>query len=107
MPKLTLKMPTELRGFPHRLAEAMVGVTQQELEGLSGISQSAISRLRSGRPSGGSILHVVLIAQALNVRIGWLLVGEGPMRPGGPLEFFDADAHRTADVPVRTKHHQK
>jgi transcriptional regulator with XRE-family HTH domain len=109
MPKLTLKMPPEVRGLPSRLKTAMGDMTQDELKKRSGVAQSAISRLLNRkRASGGMIGHIVLIAKALNVRVGYLAVGEEPMRRPGeteppPLDVIDADAQDAPNVRMRAK----
>ena len=109
MPKTVLKQPSELRGFPTRLRGLLkeLALTQQDLEKLSGVSQSAISRLMSGRDNGGYVLHALLIANAANVRLGWLLLGEEPRALGKPPQLWNADAKGASHVAARAKDHKK
>lgn len=113
MPKLTIPIPAEARELPLRLALAIKAarLTQGELGKRTGIAQSAISRLLSERPSGGLVAHVVTLAIALDVRVGWLLVGEEPMRPPGsraPIVIdADAQAKRPAHVAMRAKNKRR
>lgn len=115
MPKVTIKVPIEVQTLPLRLQDAMkrAGVNQPELARRSGVAQSAISNLCSAaRSAGGSLGHVVLIANALGIRVGWLAVGEEPMRAPGSRApvIVDADAiagrKRSPHVSVRTKEHK-
>ena len=109
MPKLTIKTPPEVQELPLRMELAMRagGVNQVELARRTKVAQSAISRLLSERPSGGLVAHLVTIANALDVRVGWLLVGEEPMRlPGSRAPVvIDADAasQRAPHVSMRAK----
>jgi hypothetical protein len=122
MPKVTVATPLEVTGMPVRLHGAMQAVaqasglkklTQTQLQELSGVAQSSISRLlNKKRAGGGHVAHAVLIAQALGVRPGWLIVGEEPMRPAGAVvprlpQVVDADAQRPANVGVAAKHGKK
>jgi transcriptional regulator with XRE-family HTH domain len=122
MPKITVKVPLEVTGLPGRLRVAMKAVatasglpklTQEQLESLSGVAQSSISRLLNERRSaGGHIAHAVLIANALAVRPAWLIVGEEPMRAAGAVipilpKIIDADAQRPANVRVRAEDNKK
>lgn len=122
MPKITVQVPLEVTGLPGRLRVAMKDVatasglpklTQEQLETMSGVAQSSISRLLNEKRSGGGhIAHAVLIANALGVRPAWLITGEAPMRAAGvavPIlpKVIDADAQRPANVRVRAEHDKK
>lgn len=113
MPKVTIKVPVEVKLLPSRMEQAMQleGVDQRELGRRAGLSQSTVSRLLTGRETGGSVAHVVLAARALRVRVGWLIEGEEPMRPGSRAPVvIDADAaagDHSPDVPVRSKHNRR
>lgn len=119
MPKHTIRTPHEMRGFSLRLAQAIKEseLTQKEIERASGVSQGAISKLTAERPGGGTLAHIILVAKALNVRVGWLAVGEEPMRahgivapaaPASPV-VVDADAarKRAPHVQVRAKNNKR
>lgn len=112
MPKVTVKVPTEVQTLPLRLMEAMsdAHLNQPELSRRTGIAQSAISRLcsldkRTRRKTGGSLAHIVILAEALGVRVGWLAVAEPPKRAPGarPPIVIDADAvaQSSTDVAMR------
>lgn len=103
MPRVTIDVPPEVQQLPLRLELAMraAGVNQVELARVSGVGQSAISRLLSGRETGGALAHIVLIARALGVRVGWLAVGEEPMREAG----HRGPAVVNADAPPQFAHH--
>ena len=52
-------------------------LTQKELSSASGLSQSTIAQIESGRNSGTRFADK--LADALNVSVNWLLTGLGPM----------------------------
>lgn len=116
MPKLTVKVPSEVQTLPLRLQQAIdeARVTQAQLAKHTGVAQSAISRLcsterKSRRKMGGSVAHVAILAEALRVRVGWLIMNEPPERAPGvkPPIIIDADAAQNApDVRMRAKHHK-
>jgi transcriptional regulator with XRE-family HTH domain len=112
MPKVTIKVPIEVQLLPSRMEQAMklMGIDQGELVKRSGVGQSTISRLLTGRETGGSVAHVVLVARALGVRVGWLVEAEEPMlAPARGPRIIDADAasESSANVPVRPKNNSR
>jgi transcriptional regulator with XRE-family HTH domain len=119
MPKITIDVPLEVTGLPVRLRAAMKDVatasklkriTQEQLEAVSGVAQSSISRLlNEKRAGGGHIAHAFLLARALGVRPAWLITGEEPMRAANAVvpvfpKIIDADAESAPDVRVRSEH---
>lgn len=86
-------------------------LNQVELAKRSTVAQSAISRLLSERETGGLLAHLVILAKALDVRLGWLAVGEEPMRPPGsrgPVVIdADAAAQGSPHVRMRAKHKKR
>lgn len=112
MPKVTITVPQEVRDLPVRLRDAMkaADLNQPALAKRAGIGQPTIQRLLEGRETGGQVAHIVLIARALGVRVGWLAANEEPMRdpPKAPI-VVDADAvtQHAPHVSVRAKHHKR
>jgi transcriptional regulator with XRE-family HTH domain len=123
VPQVSHKLsPSWLKAVGHRLGEAMsdADFTQKDLEHASGVSQGNISLLlNAGRETGGTLLNAIRLANALRVRVGWLLEGEGPKRSAGitippkptlvdpKAELIDADEESGSHVPVRAKHAKK
>ena len=123
MPRVSHKLsPGWLKGVARRLDEAMADAefTQKDLEQASGVTQGNISLLLSAqRETGGSLLNAIRLANALHVRVGWLLENEGEKRAQGVLpppkpvppapkpKPIDVDKESSAHVPVRAKHAQK
>lgn len=68
--------------FGARLKQARgrAGLTQQELQIRSGVSQKTISKIERGDQAASSA--TVQLAQACSVRPEWLAAGEEPMLPG-------------------------
>jgi transcriptional regulator with XRE-family HTH domain len=113
VPKLTTPIDADFSAFPQRLALAMKesGMTQRQAAEAAGIQSSTITRADGDRLGGISANQIVRLAKALSVRVGWLLVGEEPMRqtPGGavtlPMVFIEkaADAHNVRSRPKRNR----
>jgi transcriptional regulator with XRE-family HTH domain len=112
VPKLTTPIDEDFSALPERIALAIKqsGLTQRKAAEAAGIQQSAISRVDSDRLGGVSANQLVRLAKALSVRVGWLLVGEEPMRPqkgsvAMPLVFIEkpADAHDERARPKRNR----
>lgn len=86
--------------FKSRLKKAMEegGFTQASLAKESGLAQSMIWKLVSGKASGTSKL--VPISKALGVRPEWLGEGTGPMREGGDnsTERFGTDPFFAVEI---------
>lgn len=82
MPKLTTPIDEEFQALPERIALALkeVGMAQRQAATQAGISPSTISRIDEARLGAISANQLVRLAKALRVRVGWLLVGEEPMR---------------------------
>lgn len=81
-PTKALATADEFRTFPLRLrlARETAKLTGVELSDKCGIDQSVISRYENGkRVAGMTANSVILLANALGVRSGWLLSGEEPM----------------------------
>lgn len=67
--------------FSDRLKETrgVKGLSQQALAELSGVSQSTIANIESGRNLGSK--NLIQIAKALDTNAEWLLTGKGPQEP--------------------------
>lgn len=77
-----------------RSARKTSALTQAELSVKSGLSQSTIAQIESGRNSGTKFAD--RLAEALNVPLNWLLTGEGedgavPLVPNPRRRAMDAD----------------
>lgn len=100
MPKLTAPIDEDFSSLPERIALALKesGMKQREAARAAQISASTISRADGERLGAVSANQLVRLARALRVRVGWLLVGEEPMRnppPGAvrmPLVFVEPPA---------------
>lgn len=75
-------LPESWLGFPDRLryAAAIERLDGVQLAEKSGVESSTISRIYNRRAQETPAPTVILLAQALGVRAGWLLSGEEPMR---------------------------
>jgi transcriptional regulator with XRE-family HTH domain len=62
-----------------RYARKLRGLTQEELEAKTGVSQSAISDLEKGESKSPSGTNLVTLAQKLEVNPDWLATGKGDM----------------------------
>jgi len=109
MPKQKFKAPLEMQALPERLALALkeAHVSQNELARRIGVSSPSIGARMS--VDGSSAAMFVLIAKKLNVRVGWLLVGEGEMREEPPPQRHvlalepDATGLKEAKRPRRSR----
>jgi|GEM_PF-3624010 len=72
-------MKTLQERLKHARKEAFL--TQAQLSAVSGLSQSTIAQIESGRNSGTRFAD--RLAKALNVSVSWLLTGEGVASEGG------------------------
>ncbi|MBV6324893.1 helix-turn-helix domain-containing protein [Duganella violaceipulchra] len=59
-----------------RAARLAVGISQEELAHISGIDRSYLGAIERGEQNAG-LLHLVRIAQSLNVPLAELMVGAG------------------------------
>ena len=80
----TRDIPEPMAGLGVRLraTRERKGWNQQELANASGVDSPRISRIEGGKRMGGlTAAHVVRLARALEVSVGYLLAGEsaGPM----------------------------
>nr|WP_278979210.1 helix-turn-helix domain-containing protein [Providencia alcalifaciens] len=71
-----------------RLAIANSGITQAELAGQIGVSQSTISALVTGKSKEAGIARARAIAEALEVSSQWLLYGEVKTQPAKFLSLY-------------------
>lgn len=67
-----------------KIARDLRGFNQSELAKRSGISQPAISFIERGESQ--NTIHIVKIADALNVSVDWLSKGIGAMDKSRPVE---------------------
>lgn len=72
---------TPLNSFAARLKMALVHTktTQADLAWAINVSQSTISQIVTGKVIEAGIVRTTAIAEALGVRVNWLLYGEGEM----------------------------
>lgn len=59
--------------------------TQVECAKLIGVTQPSVWEWANGR-TAPSIENSITLAKKLNVCVEWILTGEGPKRPGPPME---------------------
>lgn len=94
-----------MRTFAERLKatreEKDPKLSQKRLAELSGVSQSTIANIESGRNRGSTA--ILALAEALGVRAEWLLDEEGPKT--GPEEGRDAEGYKSvpAEMPAGLK----
>ncbi|MBB2999673.1 phage repressor protein C with HTH and peptisase S24 domain [Paraburkholderia tropica] len=98
---------SDLSSLGERLREARTtaGMSQTELAELSGVSQSTIANIESGRNEGSK--HIVKIAEVLNTNVQWLVAGtrprmayETPSEQGVRVKDAPSAPHRDVDGPV-------
>lgn len=66
-----------------RLALAMgEDITAADLARECGISRAAMSKLLNGKSGDIKANNALAVARRCRVNVGWLVTGEGPMRPG-------------------------
>ncbi len=92
-------MKTLQERLKHARKEAFL--TQAQLSDKSGLSQSTIAQIESGRNSGTRFAD--RLAKALNVSVTWLLTGEGPtadepVLPHPRRRAMDADEWQFLDL---------
>lgn len=81
---------SEIMAIPERVALALKslkseGVSAHQVAKACGIPDSRFSKLKKGEHVGGIQADMVLrLARALQVDPGWLLCGDGPMKPAQP-----------------------
>lgn len=72
-----------------RIAQAMrdqgIKDTQKECAKLLGITQPSVSEWASA-DTAPSLQNAITLARKLNVCVEWIQTGEGPKRPGPPME---------------------
>lgn len=75
------KTETTLNSFAARLKMALVHTktTQAALAWAINVSQGTISQIVTGKVKEAGIVRTTAIAEALGVRVNWLLYGEGEM----------------------------
>lgn len=88
MPKKSEKnLPDSMRGFAERLklARKSCGLTLAQVEARSGVSASVVSRAENSKRVDApmQLVDAVRLAELYEMRLDWLLRGEGPM--GGRL----------------------
>lgn len=79
-------VPDSLLEFPERLREAMTDddLNATQLAELAGVSTQLVTRaLKGERRDGMQAASAIKVANALGVRVGWLLAGENPKHAGG------------------------
>lgn len=78
-------MTDSLDGMGLRVQEARnrAGLSQADLASLSGLSQSSIGMLESGKRTVMSGPHVFAVADALRVSARWLATGDQPKLEDG------------------------
>ena len=82
-------------GFPDRLRDAMRedDINATQLGEVAGVSKQVITRALNGeRRDGMRAASLVLLAEALGVRVGWLVAGELPVRGNVPMTTESIDA---------------
>lgn len=88
-------IPESFAGFPERLRAAMKDddINATQLGEVAGVSKQVITRALNGeRRDGMRAASLVLLAEALGVRVGWLVAGELPVRGSVPVTVDSADA---------------
>lgn len=105
--------PKQMKGLPERLVRAMKDaehITQKSLEEISGVSQSAISSLKTGVTLDNVTCSVVArLALALNADMDWLVLGEkdvvprlvGDAKAGGVAVFDEAQTPPLVPHPAK------
>lgn len=80
-PEATKHDLTPLNSFAARLKMALVHTktTQAALAWAINVSQGTISQIVTGKVKEAGIVRTTAIAEALGVRVNWLLYGEGEM----------------------------
>ncbi|BAO88950.1 XRE family transcriptional regulator [Caballeronia cordobensis] len=84
-----------MRTLADRLRECReeARLSQSELARRSGVSQSTVANIESGRNQGSK--HLIPIAEALGVRVEWLNSGKAPKsRAAGPIEASPEDRYK-------------
>lgn len=69
-----------LNGLSARLIEAIGNMSLRSVAQSAGVSEGTLRALLNG--GSPSLETALLLSQALDVRLGWLALGELPMRPG-------------------------
>ncbi len=75
----------EMLGVAIRIARERSGLTQRALEALSGVDQTAISRMERGLRPGMAMVKFARVAQALG---GHLLLSQQPAGPASPPTWW-------------------